>query len=68
MKEMISFEIDNGLKFKMDRVLATTGLKRSELLREGLRQAIHHYSDDKKDINEVEIRGFFSRIIQRLKN
>ena len=50
--KMISFEVDNKVLERLDRVSVMTGCSRSELCREGINEIIKHYSAEDADSNE----------------
>ena len=66
MREMVSFEVDKPLKEKMEKAILVSGLTRSEMCREGVREAVHRYLTP-NNINEVEAKSFFNRILQAIK-
>ena len=72
-KKIISFECPDYLYREIESISATTGLSRSELLREGVSEIISHYSssnnagaDNDQSVRDLIKRALF--ILEQNKN
>ena len=71
-KKIISFECPDYLYREIESISATTGLSRSELLREGVSEIIRHYSSSNAGAdNDQSVRDLIKRalfILEQNKN
>ena len=65
--KMLSFAAENYSFDALNKISIVTGLSRSELLREGLRNIILHYSvEESFDDSEPSMREMMKQILQKL--
>jgi len=69
MGQMVSFECPDSIFKRLDAVAASSGLNRSELCREGLREVLRHYDTIESDTEQQpSIRYLLQKLVAELQS